>query len=133
MCLFFSSFFKSFKALRSGDLIAYTLENDRYIIGALRPKLVQWFYTFLLGSDATHMSLAVRAKDGSVCESHMWGVPSVYNRTKLTVGSFGNKFYRAKAELFVDKKHASAIETSFGAKPGQWKEIVEREMEVKTK
>ncbi len=89
--------------IRSGDLIAYTLENDRYIIGSLRPKFVQWFYQFALGSDATHMSLAVRGDDGAIYESHMWGVPSVYNRTKLTVGSFGNKVYRAKADLFVDK------------------------------
>lgn len=116
--------------LRSGDLIAYTLENDRYIIGSLRPKLVQMFYQFLLGSDATHMSLAVREKDGSFSESHMWGVPSLYNRTRLTVGSYGNKFYRAKADLFVDKKFASAIEKAFGAKPGEWKQVVEKEMEV---
>ncbi len=89
---------------QSGDLAAYTLENDRYIIGAKRPRVVQWFYQFLLGSDATHMAILVKDEKGVVTESHMWGSPSLYNRTRLTVGSFGNRFYRANAEMFVDKK-----------------------------
>ena len=79
----------------------------------------------------------------------MWGTPSLYNKTKLTVGSFGNKFYRANAELFVDKvssllcrffsfcflvcvaqKYASVIEEKMGLQRGQWKEGVEREMQL---
>jgi hypothetical protein len=89
---------------QSGDLVAFTLENDRYIIGAKRPRIVAWFYQFVLGSDATHMAILVKDAKGVVTESHMWGTPSVYNRTRLTVGSFGNRFYRANAEMFVDKK-----------------------------
>ena len=57
---------------QTGDLIAFTLENNRFVRGKRHNFVLEWFY-LCLGSDATHMALAFQNKDeNELFESHMW-------------------------------------------------------------
>jgi hypothetical protein len=85
---------------QTGDVIAYTLENDRYIMGSARPSWLQQMYRWT-GASATHMAIQVIFTQGFRVSwhtkpdkldqlgdkvSHMWGAPeSVYTQVCLLV------------------------------------------------
>ena len=135
---------------RSGDMLSFTLDNDRYIQGKLRPRIVRWLYQLVLGGDSSHLALVLcKKKEGGGVSaaaaaaaaaatddddddekqvphvSHMWGAPeSLYSCQPFSIGSYGNKLYRVRPEAWVTESYHDRITSAYGM---PWKDAVEQD------
>jgi len=99
----------------SGDIIGYTIENDRSYLGKAMCWIIRFWHIHVLGARVTHLALGIRAKDGTNKESHMWGSPrSLHGQIRRTVGSYYNNTYRMRFENIIPAKYHNSIKENYG-------------------
>jgi hypothetical protein len=99
--------------LQTGDVVAYSLEQDRYYLGFRRSAWLQSLVALAYGAPISHVGLVLH-EQGTLAETHMWGSPiSKHTVVSFSIGTFGNEFFTPVFNNKIDLRYAPAIAAAY--------------------